>query len=247
MQTWRWVSLKLAQWEVNRLMMAWMVSVIGTSSNISGQTSYDGFLPDGTQPCHHDSILGHIHCGQVRPQKSNPSFGAHLSFQLCFGYQDNPSHALKAFWMVLLGSSISGLRLTRVFLPAILYCYSLGMLRMAPRLPDVLLKLSLHNTNSSYEELIFWIFAIFISPPPMWPHTSPHHTYSGHDMTLDQFFEGHRFGHNCHHYAHAIHLTMVMILVMLGDLDIVSKTSRCQSCVASCLPATNISFSSSSK
>ena len=107
---------------------------------------------------------------------------------------------------------------------------------MAPRLPDVLLKLSLHNTNSSYEELIFWIFAIFISPPPMWPHTSPHHTYSGHDMTLDQFFEGHRFGHNCHHCAHAIHLTMVMILVMLGDLDIVSKTSRCQSCVASCLP-----------
>ena len=101
MQTWRWVSLKLAQWEVNRLMMVWMVSVIGTSSNISGQTSYDGFLPDGTQPCHHDSILGHIHCGQVRPQKCNPSFEAHLSFWLCFGYQDNPSHALKAFWMVL--------------------------------------------------------------------------------------------------------------------------------------------------
>lgn len=37
----------------------------------------------------------------------------------------------------------------------------------------------------------------------MWPHTLSYHTYSGHDMTLDQLFEGYNYGHDCHHYAHA--------------------------------------------
>ena len=55
-----------------------------------------------------------------------------------------------------------------------------------------------HATRSYFFELLQYLYR-----PLVWPHTLSYHTYSGHDMTLDQLFEGYNYGDDCHHYAHA--------------------------------------------
>lgn len=49
--------------------------------------------------------------------------------------------------------------------------------------------------------------------------TLSYHTYSGHDMTLDQLFEGYNYGHDCHHYAHATIMAMILMMQFV-NLDI---------------------------
>ena len=60
--------------------------------------------------------------------------------------------------------------------------------------------LSLHNINSVCQELIFQ-FLQYLYHPHSVTVTSSFHTYSGHDMTLDQLLEGYKCGYDHRQYV----------------------------------------------
>lgn len=94
MQTWRWVSLKLAHKRgccmiVSRALHDAMVSYNAhwTSPNTSEPPWYNGRLPVWmAPPCHQDSILGLLHWGQKSGLKCNPNFEARCVSHRCLGY-----------------------------------------------------------------------------------------------------------------------------------------------------------------
>jgi len=110
--------------------------------------------------------------------KSGLKCEARCVSHLCFGH---PSlwlsqalvKALLSVWVW--DSSYLGVCFTRAISVLPSYCYSLGLLRMAPVCPMCCWDppLSLHNTDSRYQELIFLNFCNIYIAPQVWPHDSP--------------------------------------------------------------------------